>query len=963
MTQDIELKRLYKRRKFLVVTFILGLSLMLVDTLYDFLIQFVPLRGPRPLFMFFIQLGIRIATLALFIGYVFITARVLAEQRKVDEALRISENRFRELADMLPSVICEIDRKLYLIYVNQEGYQAIGHGPEDIKSGINILDTLHEDDRERARNNINRIVAGESLKQNEYRMYTADGRILNVLIKSAPLYQDGTIVGIRCNITDITERKQVEEALGESEQRYRALFDAIPDAIILSEPRTDNQFWPILDCNQAACRMNGYSREELIGQCIDIFHKQKQQIHERLGFLEQLRKEKELVFEEFHRKKDGTVFSIESRCRLITLSGKEVILGIDRDITDRKLVEAALRESEEKYRTVVENVEEAIFISDIEGHIYFTNRYTAELLKWDPEDYVGKTIWDALPTQFVKSHRDLPRRVVQTGKGKTGEMYAHVNNKYQWFRFSLQPLKGSKLIVGIAMDITEQKRYEEELASEKERLDVTLRSIGEGVIATDVEGRIMFLNPAAEKLTGWKQEEAAGKGLNQVFRSESEERNELAAGRIEDLNDQTVLIDRQGRKRIISENGAAIRDSMGRTVGMVFVFRDITEQKRMEDDLLKTQKLESIGYLAGGIAHDFNNILAVILMKIQMIQVLSERGEGIAKYLDDMEKAVGRANALTHQLLTFSKGGKPVKKRIYINDIIHETVGFSLNGSNVRAELDLPNDLWPAEVDEGQITQVLNNIMINADQAMPEGGVVRVKAENFYANGEVIVPLKKGRYLKISITDEGVGISQEHLEKIFDPYFTTKQKGSGLGLATVYSIVKRHDGLIDVESRPGKGSTFYVYLPAVEGEVDIVPNGERHILGGSGRILLMDDEEEIRESSKEILNHLGYDVALVKDGLEAIRLYQYQKSVGKPFDLVIMDLTVPGGMGGKEAVARLRELEPEVSAIVTSGYSNDPVMADYAAYGFAAVIVKPYQMEELSRVVKQVLEKRKKLIS
>jgi CheY-like chemotaxis protein len=321
----------------------------------------------------------------------------------------------------------------------------------------------------------------------------------------------------------------------------------------------------------------------------------------------------------------------------------------------------------------------------------------------------------------------------------------------------------------------------------------------------------------------------------------------------------------------------------------------------------------------------------------------------------EAEKASWRAQNLTQQLLTFSRGGIPVKKITSISELLIDTSEFSLRGSKSRCEFKIQDNLCLVEIDEGQISQVINNLIINADQAMPEGGVINITAENFIAHSEQDSPLEKGKYVKISIEDTGVGIPEELLQKIFDPYFTTKQKGSGLGLTIVYSIIKNHGGFIFVESEVGIGTKFFIYLPGYEEEKGLKKKKAEKIIKGGGKILLMDDENVVLEVAREMLKSIGCDVEIAKDGSTAIDMYKKAKDSGKPFDIVIMDLTIPGGIGGKEAIQKLIEIDPGIKAIVSSGYSTDPIMAEYEKYGFCDVITKPYTIEELSNSLHRVL--------
>ena len=387
--------------------------------------------------------------------------------------------------------------------------------------------------------------------------------------------------------------------------------------------------------------------------------------------------------------------------------------------------------------------------------------------------------------------------------------------------------------------------------------------------------------------------------------------------------------------------------------GSVFMvaehIHDISERKRMEKEMIKAQKLESLGVLAGGIAHDFNNLLTGILGNISLAKMYVDPAAKVCKRLEEAEKASERARDLTRQLLTFSKGGTPVKNTASMAQILTDCANFALRGANVKCDFDLSGDLWAVEVDEGQMSQVVNNLIINAGHAMPDGGIITVRAENVMIGCDTTLPLQKGRYIWISIQDKGIGIPEEHLPKIFDPYFTTKEKGSGLGLATVYSIIQNHDGYIGVESTVGDGTVFHLYLPANGTGVltESVVEDERKPRSGSGRILVMDDDEAIRELACEILDNLGYQAEVCSDGMDAIRLYREALESGNPYTAVIMDLTVPGGVGGKETMMKLLDIDSAVKGIVSSGYSNDPILAHYREYGFSGVVTKPYKVNEL----------------
>lgn len=505
-------------------------------------------------------------------------------------------------------------------------------------------------------------------------------------------------------------------------------------------------------------------------------------------------------------------------------------------------------------------------------------------------------------------------------------------------------------------EITERKHAEEALRDSEERYRTLFEESRDAIYITTIEGRFIDVNKFALGLFGYTREEMVKLNAIDIYANpDDRKRFQDEISEKGSVRDYEVKCRRKDGKEIDTLLTSTLRRSSdGSILGYQGIFRDITERKKIEEELLRARKLESVGVLAGGIAHDFNNLLTAILGNISLARMFAEPGSEVYGRLVEAEKASIKAKDLTRQLLTFSVGGAPIKRRTVIKELIRESSIFALTGSRVKCEFSIPEDLWPVEVDEGQIRQVMNNLIINAREAIAEVGVIQVRAENITIKTEDILPLSVGRYVKLSIRDQGVGIPKEYLEKIFDPYFTTKQKGSGLGLATVYSIIKNHNGFITVESQPGVGTTFCIYLPASQPEITGKKEEERPILG-KGRVLVMDDEEMVREVAGKILVKIGYGVEFARDGVEAIEMYKKAKESGQPFDVIIMDLTIPGGMGGRETIPRLIEFDPKVKAIVSSGYANDLIMAEFREYGFRGVVAKPYTIREFSAVLHSVM--------
>ncbi len=619
--------------------------------------------------------------------------------------------------------------------------------------------------------------------------------------------------------------------------------------------------------------------------------------------------------------------------------------------------------------SILETAGALIVVLDRKGRIEKFNRACEVLTGYRAAQVIGKYIKDM--TFLSDQVRSEYEKYCAFQSDQVPEQFENIwmgvnraPHDLTWTSTYLKDTNGQiQWVICSGMDITYRKYMEEALRSEKERLLVTLRSIGDGVISTDNLCHVVLMNPVAEDLTGWHLSEVIGMPFDdvlQVIDEKSRRRpKSIAQSVIEcsqgiESQSSLILIARNGTERLILCSGSPIRNIHGDLAGLVIVFRDMTRQRKIDEELQKASKLDSVGLLAGGIAHDFNNILTAIIGNTSLAKMEMSKRHKVYKRLSGIEKASLQAKDLTQRLLTFSKGGVPVKKLASIAELIEETAAFALMGSNVQCELTLPKELWTIEADVGQINQVIHNLIINADQSMPDGGRIQIHAKNIQIGKQDIIALPQGKYVNISIDDHGVGISKEHLQKIFDPFFTTKQKGHGLGLAICYSIIVNHGGHIAVKSEVGLGTSFDIYLPACEKNICLERTFSNQPVRGRGRILVMDDDEFVRSISGDMLRELGYEVEFSNDGSQAIETYVKARESLRPFDAVIMDLTIPGGMGGKEAIKKLKQVDPTVKAIVSSGYSTDPILADFKTYGFKGVIVKPYEINELSEALKRV---------
>ncbi|MBN2126510.1 MAG: GAF domain-containing protein [Deltaproteobacteria bacterium] len=509
-------------------------------------------------------------------------------------------------------------------------------------------------------------------------------------------------------------------------------------------------------------------------------------------------------------------------------------------------------------------------------------------------------------------------------------------------------------------EILERRRVEEALQQSQRQWETTFDAMSDWVTLIDLERNVMRSNRIGEILLGIPPREMIGRKCCELLHGTKETiptcplQRMLESRRRESLE---LHLPEQDRWVLITVD--PVSDEGREIVGAVHIVRDMTEGKKVEEELIKTQKLESIGTLAGGIAHDFNNILTAIMGNISLAQMYVNPTDSLYRQLKEAEKATLRAKDLTHQFLTFSKGGEPIKRVDSIARVVRESTELALTGSNVKCAFELPEDLWPVEFDEDQIKQVVNSVITNARESMPEGGLVSLTVENRRVGQEADLPPGPGNYVAISIRDRGAGIPEAHLPQIFDPYFSTKErgarKGMGLGLTTAFSIVQKHGGHIQVESEAGQGTLVRIYLPTTEKGAPPGLDQEIPLRTGRGTILIMDDEEIVRDVAGSMLAHLGYDVAFAEDGNQALDIYMRAQKEGRGFDAVILDLTIPGGLGGEATVKKLLQLDPRVKAIATSGYSHDPVMTNYWEFGFKEVVAKPYQLQRLAEILRRVI--------
>jgi len=850
----------------------------------------------------------------------------------------------KEWIDTLDTFVGKLDAEGKLVFCNEAPLKAGGIKAEEVY-GKYLPDTKWFSHSKTEQKKISEAIEKAKrgvLSRIETSVSDISGSIIPVIFNAQPVIKEGKIKYITIEGKTILKEKRLQKelekskrnlekklkehtaALAESEEKYRTLVENSSDGFVIIQ---DGQF---VFVNKAMCKMLNLPKKNIIKKNVIEFIPSEER-QRALENINRVMKHGPIGIQEYKWIKAGEIKYLQVSSSPITYKGKPALQTMVRDVTEKKKIEDEIKREREAFSIIAKAV---ITTSDVS---MLCHEILDELVKilnfdfgvariYDPSSkklvpiaisgYVKKEIRKKISVQSIDDKRYVAALVARTKipifapdvtKHKILRTHAQRLNELGIHSIIAYPLIGEKgrflgvihLVAYTKRNIPkedslffetmanmfsialEDKQTEEWLSAERERLAVTLRSIGDGVIVTDAEGKITMMNKVAESLTGWTLDESIGKPLEKVFyivnekthkRCENPFEKVIKTNGVVGLANDTMLIAKNGAQRLIADSGAPIKGKTGKIMGVVIVFRDVTEKRKMEQELMKADKLESLGILAGGIAHDFNNILTAILGNISLAETCSRAGDELIKKLEKAKKACLRGKGLTHQLLTFAKGGEPVKKVISMAELIRDAVSFALSGSNVNCEFFIPDDLWLVEVDEGQMSQVIHNIIINADQAMPTGGIIKISCENVVRTKKDKLPLKEGKYVRIEIKDQGMGIPKKYLPKIFDPFFTTKKRGSGLGLSTAYSVIKKHNGHIFAKSKVGKGTTFYIYLPASE-KTKIIKDVKEE-LKGRGRVLIMDDEEMILEIVGEMLNLLGYEAEFARDEHEAIDLYK-----------------------------------------------------------------------------------------
>jgi len=945
------------------------------------------------------------------IGGVFVNAL----ERKMSElALRESEEDYREIVDKAGLAIFIDAGDGSFHYFNQRFEQLFGYGRRELER-FTLLDLVYEPDRKRVKSYHQKRFQNQKAPTHfEFRGRRKDGSIIHLDADIVELRSDGKLMATRGYLWDVTSRVEAERAILESEERYRNLVENFIDIVCIVNLNGD-----VLYANPAFERITGYSVKEInIKRLIDTlvyvddFAKSEKIVSDFITSDAPYsdRFECRMVTKNNDLRYTSTIVT------KINYMNQQALQIIAHDITEQKVAEKSLRKSAAFEHTVSEitaqfvgkeindeSIERSLKVMGVWSE---ASRVSLYRIYDDELCFFCSHTWcaEGVPSH-LKETRELPETNRQwwIEKCKSEELLhvADVEELPSTLKIEKKVLRSLEIKALIFLPFKVRGRIFGALSFEDVAVtgpwsdeDILLLHIASEILSNALERmeaermlvkseeqyRTLFeSNNDGIYLFGFDDEQNPTTLLNvnqTACHRLGYSREEMLRMNIFDLekpgkNSQLVQLTRQ----LVSQKSVLLETEFQSKQGDVYpveiklhlieldglprvmaIERDISERKRIEEEEEKSQRLESIGLLAGGIAHDFNNLLSIILGNAQLVSLMGAQGGDISKYIHNIEKGITQATNLTQQLLTFSKGGAPIKSVIDLKPLITDAVNLALSGLDEIAEIDIQDDLWHVNVDRGQIRQVLQNLILNADQAMPNGGVITVSARNVTAS-EVkdIVSAPHKELVEIRISDQGIGIPLADQSKVFDPYYTTKKRGSGLGLSVVYSIIKKHDGLITLQSQVGEGTTFYIYLPAAARQAESLAKQSGSHFEHHGSILIMDDEELVLEMAADMMRELGYSVDTARHGEEAVAKYKKACKSGAPYDAVIMDLTIPAGMGGKEAVKRLLKVDPDVRAIVSSGYSNDKVLSNYKDYGFVGMAAKPYTLAELSEVLSNVL--------
>jgi PAS domain S-box-containing protein len=915
------------------------------------------------------ELYFRFLMLAAFIVFGLIISTVLFRYKAIHHRLYDREQELSLTLTSIADAVITTDFDCNITFINPVAEELTGWKNEQAR-GHHLTDVFEVYDESGLRIdcpalNAMKIEESVSIPSNA-ELKARNGRLIPVEDSIAPIIdEDGGIIGSIIVFRDVSANRISEER----DKYYAAVLSNISEAVISADMNYIIKSW-----NKGAEQIYGWKAEEAIGKSLPELIPTEYPEQNKDEVLDQYRKNGYWKGEVIQKTRDGSKLHILASASIIKDShGKPGwAVTINRDITERVEAEKELRRSEEKFRMLSDQSLLALLIYSARGLVY-GNRAFADLLDLTEKEMEKMSLEQILDNVHPEDREFVTKQARAKIAGEEGTTPRYTfrlktkKNNIKWVDLFSRKLlfQGEHSVFATIVDISERVEAQRALAEEKERLDVTLRSIGDGVIATDNSGKIIQMNSAAEDLTGWSEQSAFGKDLAEVFKIINEETREdvenpvrkvLNTGSVVSLDNDTVLITKDGRERIIADSGAPIRDKNGDIIGVVLVFRDFTETKRLQEFATRAQRLETAGRIAAQVAHDFNNLLGPLTAYPALIKDDLPAEHPAQELIDQIEKSANQMAEINQQLLTLGRRGHYALKPLDLNKIVKQIVRqFHSISQTIAIKTDLDENLFNIRGGVSQIYRVLSNLISNAFDAMPNSGKLRIKTENFYADeiSSKAGAVPKGEYVKLSVSDTGSGIPYEVMPKIFDPFFTTKTaegvRGSGLGLSVVHSVIEDHGGFIDFESAPGEGTSFYIYFPITRESVDATASSSA--MGGSERILIVDDDSTQREVARVLLSKLGYKTETADSGEQALKLMK-----NHDFDIVVLDMIMPGGMHGAETYEKMLELNQDQRAIIVSGYAESDQVNKAMKLGASAFIRKPVTIKLLGSAVRKALD-------
>jgi PAS domain S-box-containing protein len=901
--------------------------------------------------------------------------RDITERRRAEETLRLSEEKYRTLVEESFDGIF-IQKGPKIIFANQRLHEMLGYVNSELE-GMDHWLVYHPDYQDLTRERARARMRGEKVpSQYEVKLQRKDGSSFDGEINARKI-MFGNEPGIQVWVRDITERKRAEKALRESEERYRNILSNIEDGYYEVDIAGNFTFF-----NNSLCKILGYPEEEMLGMNNRVYMDKETERRVYQAYNQVYTTGEPL--KAFGYKiigKDGTERFLESHVSLLKNEKGERIgfRGIARDMTERKQAEEVLRKSEEEFRLTFENAKDAIVWADPEaGVIIKCNKEAETLLGKKKEEIIGSHQTTLHPPQKAEYYTNMFKRHIEH-KGVADDE-AEVITKSGKIKpvnitASLTLVGGKPIIQGIFRDITERKQAEEALRESEERYRTILENIEDGYYEVDLPGNFAFFNDSLCRMLGYSRDEMIGMG-NQHYTDEENRKklfqafNEVYRTGKPAKGFDWEVIKKDGTKVFGEVSVSLIKDSKGQSIGFRGIARDITERKRSEQEmaalqeqLRQSQKMEAVGQLAGGIAHDFNNLLTIIKGYSQLSLLDLKENDPLWGNIQEIQKATQRATDLTRQLLAFSRRQILDLKVLDLNTLLKdlEKMLHRIIGEDIELTTLLTENLGRVRIDHGQFEQMILNLAVNARDAIPSGGKLTIETANVVLDEEYAhthISVTPGAYVRLSVSDTGVGISLEVKEKVFEPFFTTKEKGkgTGLGLSTVYGIVKQSGGNIWVYSEPSYGTTFKIYLPRVEEDLDTLHGRDESdfLPRGGETVLLVEDEPSVRDLAHRLLNQQGYKVLEAANGEEA--LHVAQEHAGEKIHLLLTDVVMPR-MGGKELADQLKILRPDIKVLYASGYTDNAIVHHGVLERGTHFLQKPFSPSGLVRKVREVLDR------